>query len=283
MRPALAALAEQQQRIDRLEGAVTTIATLAGLEGHPAITALRRQAADENPAQPSGWANPGGAGSETPAATTEEASKPSQGTDSPEAVGEAPNNDVQPDAKTSLDSNETVLDTPLDLNEQDPTKQVAGTDTLGEGQRGNAGTNRTETDVRAGTPSDNGPAFAETGWTNTSAKQPSEGRLVASIRLARARINAGIASGDDLGLGATIASSDMSDEAIQNEINTISQVAAASVQRQAVADRRLVPQAVSGAGGSQTVARMVPSMVADPEIPQQRVAYAPTEDEMIFE
>jgi hypothetical protein len=220
MRPALAALAEQQQRIDRLEGAVTTIATLAGLEGHPAITALRTQAADENPAQPSGWANPGGAGSETPAATTEEASKPSQGTDSPEAVGEAPNNDVQPDAKTSLDSNETVLDTPLDLNEQDPTKQVAGTDTLGEGERGNAGTNRTETDVRAGTPSDNGPAFAETGWTNTSAKQPSEGRLVASIRLARARINAGIASGDDLGLGATIASSDMSDEAIQAEIKS---------------------------------------------------------------
>lgn len=288
MRPTLRALAEQQQVIDKqarqiqaLRGVVSFVTEAAGLTSHPHVARLMKAAADENPAQPVGWAidSPEAQGSEAPAQTTEEALAPSQGKDDPENIGETPNTDVSADATTSLDSTETVLDTPLDLNEQDVTKPVAGTDTLGEGERGGAGTNRTETEVRSGTGT-NDVAFAETGWT-TSSKAPSEGRTIAALRLARLRVQAGIETGDDLTIGTKIASSTITDEAIQTEIDTLAKVVQAtrSASRQpTTAGRHLVPRAAS-----QQVQRTMPSLSAEASMPVESVVHGPDSDEFLFE
>ena len=290
MRPALQALAEQQnviraqaRRIAALEQGFAFIAQAAGIANHPRIAALlpRKAAEDENPAQPEGWANPGGSGgTEAPAATTSE-TLGDINSDDVEAQGTTSESDVEPDAKTSLDDTGTVLDEPLDLNEQDVTKPVAGTEDLGEGGRGNAGTNRTETEVRVGDPNKPDAAFTETGWT-TSAKQPSEGRTIASLRLARLRVQAGIEpeGTDDLTLGNAIASSESTDEAIQTEIDTLAKVVqaskTASSQRQPVS-RSLVPRAASQAQ------RTTPSFSAEPSVPMQTVASGPSDDEFAFE
>lgn len=282
MRPALAALAEQQKQIEALREGIAFIAEAAGISGHPRIAALMKKAEDENPAQPEGWANPGGgSGTEAPTESTQQAATP-EAKDDPTSQGSSPLTDVSPDATTSLSDTGTVLDESLDLNEKDVTAPVAGTEDLGKGSRGQEGTNRVETDVRAGTPSDTGAAFTETGWT-TSSKTPSEGRTIASLRLARLRMQAGIEAGnDDLAVGTAIASSEVTDEAIQSEIDTLAKVVeaqrTASVEpgRQAVA-RNLVPRAASQAQ------RTVPSFTAEPSLPMQTVASGPSDDEFAFE
>jgi hypothetical protein len=289
MRTALQALAEQQQiinaqgrRIAVLEQGINLIAKAAGIDTHPRMAALLKRAADENPAQPEGWANPAGngGGSEAPTESTDQAATPSN-KDNVESTGEAPGTDVSPDATTSLDSTETVLDDGLDLNEQDVTKPVAGTDNLGKGEPGAANTNRIETEVRVGDPNKPDVAFAETGWT--AAKQPTEGRTIASLRLARLRIEAGIETGtDDLDLGTAIAASEATDEAIQTEIDTLAKVvtanrATANQTRQATVARNLVPRT---AGQAQ---RTVPSFTAEPQLPIQTVASGPSDDEFAFE
>jgi hypothetical protein len=290
MRTALQALAEQQQiiqsqgrRIAVLEQGLNLIAQAAGIDNHPRMAALLKRAADENPAQPEGWANPAGngGGSEAPSESTQQAATPSA-KDNVEGTGEAPGTNVKPDATTSLDSTETVLDDGLDLNEKDVTKPVAGTDNLGKGEPGAANTNRIETEVRVGDPNKPDTAFSETGWT-TSAKQPTEGRTIASLRLARLRIEAGIEAGrDDLDLGTSIAASEATDEAIQTEIDTLAKVvtanrATANQQRQATVARNLVPRT---AGQAQ---RTVPSFTAEPQMPMQSVASGPSDDEFAFE
>lgn len=289
MRPTLQALADQQQMIERQSRQITAlrdtvgfIADVAGLSSHPRVTAaLGRIAADENPASANGWATDGGdKAPEAPAATTEQASQPSQGTDSPESIGTAPGTDVAPAATTSVESTDTVLDQPLDLNEQDVTAPVAGTEDLGEGARGQAGSGRTETDVQVGTPT-NDTAFSETGWTTSS--KPSEPRTIASLRLARLRMQAGIedAGADDLALGTAIAMSGTSDESIQNEISTLAKVVtarqSATTATQNTATRHLVPRAASQAQ------RTVPSLAVEPQIPMQTVASAPSDDEFMWE
>lgn len=279
-RPALAALAEQQKQINTIAEALVTLADAAGVGAHPKFAALRRTAADENPAQPSGWANPSGEGTEAPTETTEQAATPAA-TDDPTSVGASPLTDVSPAATTDVtQSSGTVLDEPLDLNEQDPTKQVAGTDDLGEGARGNAGSGRTETEVRAGTPSDGGAAFQDGGFLSAGAALGE--RTIASLRLARLQIQAGIAAGDDLGLSQTIAASDKSDEVIAAEISTLAAVVAArptqAAERRPVA-RSLVPQPARTAG------RVVPSLSAEGAVamPVQEVSTAVSDAEVLFE
>ena len=85
-----------------------------------------------------------------------------------ESVGATSETDVAPDAQTSVTDTGVVLDEPLDLNEQDVTAPVAGAETLGEGERGNAGTNRTETEVRVGDGQQRHVPFPETGWTSAA-------------------------------------------------------------------------------------------------------------------
>lgn len=301
MRPALAALVEQQKvlvaqerQITGLRGAVAFIAEAAGLNEHPTVVAaladdesLFTTADANNPAQP--IPDPP---AEAPEETTDQALAPA-GKDSPESVGESPVNSTAPAATTSVDAvGGTVADEALDLNEHDVTKPVAGT----EGPRP-LNEVKIETEQRIGPWQGNDPnpafplqgPFAERART-TGAEEPepqavmqSEGRTIASLRLARLRIQAGIAdTADDLTLGSTISmDEDVSDEAIQTEIDTLSKVlqtSAAAQQRQPVS-RNLVPQARTA-----SVNRTVPSIASDEvTIPMQTVASGPTEDEFLFE
>lgn len=287
-RPALHALAEQQKIIERqgrqitaLRGVVALIAQAAGITDHPVVRhagLFKKAEEDENPAQPEGWANPGESGTETPAVTTDEASTPS-GTDDPESQGAGSLQDVTPAATTSVTDSETVLDEPLDLNEQDVTEPVAGTDDLGEGPRGEAGSGRTETEVRIGDPNNPQAAFDDEGFLSEGAKR--QERTMASLRLARLQIRAGIASGDDLVLGQTIASSDQTDEVIDMQIETLSKVLQARPTGQQQArpvGRNLVPQTARAAG------RARPSLATEAvAIPTPEFSTAVSDDEIAFE
>lgn len=276
MGPAMRHLIGQQRRIARLEkenralrAGLTALSRLAGVEGH--IAAIVKKAEDENPAQPPGWGLDGTPAPEAPEFGTEETlgdvsnDQPGGGsaTDDVEQIGATSETDVAPDAQTSVTDTGVVLDEPLDLNEQDVTAPVAGAETLGEGERGNAGTNRTEIEVRTGD-GDNSAAFTETGWTEAS-------RSFAALRLARARLRAGIARGDDIALGTSIAQSKLSNKEIKAETETLDKVVAANPQRQQVRGQR-VPRVASGQ-------RTQPSLGS---VPEPKLASSPSEDEFLL-
>ncbi len=298
MRPALAALVEQQKviegqdrRIAALEDGLTFVATLAGVEGHPKIAALLVTADEDNPAQPIA-----DVGAEAPTETTEQALQP-EAKDDVTTPGPTPLTDVSPgattDVTTPVDSSGPttntsqpkdstpaagdlapiarrvqaegpVLEEPLELNEVDVTAPVAGT----EGPRP-LNEVKIETEQRMGTPTtevafplEGGP-FAERATTGA--------RTIAGLRLARLRMQAGIvAVTDDLTLGEEIAASAASDTDIQNEINTLSAVLAAKPK--VTANRRLVPRQ----------AGIAPSF-QEPVIPVQEVVSAVDDSEFLFD
>lgn len=309
MRPALAAIVEQQKiieaqdrRIAALAAGFRFIANLAGVENHPKVAALLVTADEENPSQP--LPDPA---AEPPTETTAEALAPAA-KDDVASVGPTPLTDVSPGATTDVtepvDSggNTTteskpkdstppapdlastsqrhtaegpVLEEPLELNEVDVTAPVAGTEEprplnevkIETEQRMGEGTNDVAFPLQ-------GP-FAEKATTGSA----SESRTIASLRLARLRMQAGIAAiGDDLVMGTTIAASEASDEAIQSEIDTLAkvvQVQAAKPRQATAANRRLVPQQAAAA----------PSLRSgeEPAIPIQAVAYAVDDTEFLFE
>lgn len=255
MRPALAALAAQQnvinqqaQRIATLEAQVEFIGKMAGITPH---LATLKVADVNNPAQP--WPDPP---SEAPFQTTEEALAP-DATDSPLAPGQTPNstNDLAADTTTTPLAPGETLPTPPFNQLLDVNAPVAGTET----QRPLNET-KIETDVRVGDPTNPQVAFP---WTlsSLSPEQRAE-RTIASLRLARLRIQAGLANEDELGLAEKIASdAKVTPEVLDNEIATLSAVtknAAAQQQRQAGRPAGLVPRAASAG-----VQRTVPSMTAD--------------------
>ena len=292
MRPTLRRLAEQQVMIETLGEGIDAIATAAGLDLTPlkqraasrltalakgaadipdgpvvqedaqvfAVVAATRKVADEqNPANP--IPEPA---AQAPAVTTEEAKTPAATTDvtSPAIGSEVLTEGVTPAATTSLQDGGTVLDQPLDLNEQTVTAPVAGTQT-------NDGAHKVEHDISSGVdnPPANGPAFPLQGPFAEQAKVTgaiSEGRTFASLRLARLRIQAGIVPPqDDLVLAQTLAKdAALTDEAIAAETATLSQVIAAQPQAQPVRPvaRRLVPQAAA-ATAQPIQERAVPSLV----------------------
>lgn len=303
MRPVLAAVADQQkviedqaqviadliQRTSVLEAQVGTVARLAGVEkelitaGRHAVAKLRSTAtktADvNNPAQPVP-APP----SEGPAETTEQTLAPA-GRDDVQSIGASPVADVQPDAQTSVDTPDTVLNEPLDLNEESVTAPVAGTE-------GPLPLDKVkiETDVRVGNPDDPNPAFPLEGpfaqRATTGAK--SESRAFASLRLARLRLALGISpdsgispEGDDLMLGQEISESDMSDELLAHEIGTLSKIVNQARATERRAPRNLVPRSAA-AGGQRP-----PSLRSEAagEIPQPMPSMAPgvTDEEILFE
>lgn len=191
-----------------------------------------------------------------------------------EEIGSTDEDDTEPDTKTDLEGGVgTVLDEPLDLNEVDVTAPVAGTEDLDEGARGEAGSGRTETEVRVDQEQANNPqpAFEETGWTEAN---KGEGRTIAAMRLARLRIAAGLEKGDDdLTLATQIAKSAMSNKEIQQAITLLSEVGAATAKTSARRPRGLVPRSAQG------VERTVPSFSA----PTPQLAYAVSADEFLFE
>lgn len=286
MSATLKILADQEHKIRELQSAFAFIARLAGLEDHPRVAALIKEA-DENPGS-TGWAGtedtPGG---EAPSQTSEEALGDvdrdqlagGSATDDVEAIGDTSEADASADAQTDVGSPDTVLDEPLELNKENVDVPVAGVEDLGEGPRGQAGSGRTETEVRIDD-SETGaqnpqPAFSEPSFTES--KKQSEGRFIASLRLARLQIQTGVEKGEDLVLANTIAHGDMTDSEIAHDIETLAGVIQASKKARRTTPRHLVPNRVQGE-------RTVPSLVDQPTTePIQSVASGPTDDEFLFE
>lgn len=233
MRPALRAIADiarrQQVQLDAQQAQIDMIARLAGVK--PQVEAIKHQAqrriaalpklADEmNPAQPV----PEPAAQPAPAST-------------PETLGDV--NNAAPAGGGSLDSvvapggtSETnvapaMIDTVMAPGTsipavpavaQDVTAPVAGTQ-----EPVPTADIRTEVDVEfRGLDTETAypmtPAFSD--------QQTVAARTFAAIRLARLRVTAGIAQGDDIILGQTIATSKMSDREIAHEIDTLEAVLA---------------------------------------------------------
>lgn len=247
--PLMAALAAQQKTIDSqasfmdamrheiivLKSQLAHLADVAGLGQH--MAAIRKKADIENPAQP--VANPG---SQPAAGSTEEALAPDT-MDNVQNPGMTPGsvNNLAADTTTTPNEPGETLPTAPFNDLQDVSAPVSGTETqLPLNQT------RIETDVRVGDPMAPDVAFP---WTI------SKSRTMACIRLARLRIEAGIAGGDDLSLGEIIAADQhLSDEAITTEINTLSQIKQVAARQPRPAG--LVPRAAS-------VSRVSPSLSSE--------------------
>lgn len=272
----------QGRRIRELESALRFVVTAAGLQQHPRVAALWKRSQDENPAN-AGWAVEEDVAAEAPETTSEEAlgdvnneaPEGGSGLDDVTAPGSTSETDVAADAQTDLSSTEVVLDTPAYSEDQDVTSPVAGTEDLGEGPAGEAGSGRTESEVVVGTPADDSPAFAieEGGW-ETEARR-GEARTLAALRLARLRLQAGIEGGDDLDIAGRINHSKMSDRDIQHEIDVLAKVVKAGSNGQARQVRTRVPRLSSR--------RVAPSMQEEPVIPIQTIAAGPSDDEFLWE
>lgn len=271
MRAALAALAEQAARQENQQAQIDLIADLAGVgpqiaaikaRGDQRVAALRRRADKDNPAQ--SVPEPSGEG---PAQTTEDAlgdvknDQPSGGTATDDLMtpGETSEANTAPAATDSVSTPGASIEHSLDLNKQDVTKPVSGT----EGPRPTEEV-RTEVDVRVRDGVQTETAFPLEGdFANAqkvqSSREDQEPRLFASLRLARLQIQAGIEEGDDLAVAHKIASSDATDEEISSTIATLAAVAQAQPRQasQAQPQRRLVPA---------RTARSMPSFQRAPEM-----------------
>lgn len=258
-RPGHVAAQAQQEYLDNLHRKIASqnlvidyIARLAGVTNE--VTAIRKAADLDNPAQP--VANPP---SEGPSETTEEAATP-EAYDSPLAPGQTPGSVQNLPADTTgtpLDPGVTLPTAPYNdlVNVQAP---VAGTETqLPLPQT------RTEVDVRVGDPMNLETAFP---WGGEGTGKAAN-RTMASMRLAKLRIQAGIAAGDELDVAAGIqADASITDQALVQEITTLGKVAAV---HQAAAQRPagVVPRAAS-------VQRVAPSLVGQPSGGLQSAASA---------
>lgn len=216
------------------------VANLAGIG--PQVTAIRKRADLDNPAQPID--NPP---SEQAFETTEQAVEP-EARDNVSNPGMTPgsvDNIAADTTDVALAPGESLPTAPFNelQNVQAP---VAGTETqLPLDQT------RIETDVRVGDPMAPDVAYP---WTLASA---GGSRTTASIRLARLQIAAGlVAQGtDDLALGAQIEGSKIGDAEIESNIALLDRVRTASKQGQA-RPQHLVPRSAS-------VQRTTPSLAGD--------------------
>lgn len=281
MRPALQALASQQRIIDRQAQVIQ--AQSARLGQHEQVfsrqrdqitqlsrgieflasglgvtsmlrTAMLRTADEQNPTQP------------IPEPPAQPAPFTTVDTKTPEAMADVntpglvpgSTNDVAADATTTNYTPGLDIPGPPLKNLVDVTAPVDGT----QGPRPLSEV-RTETDVRAGNPMAPQTAFPLRGdFANAqrlgSAANPiREGagnRTMASLRLARLRVLAGTAEGDDFAIATTIErDASLSDDAIEREISTLEGVRTASARR-STPPTNLVPRVAAG------VQRTVPSM-----------------------
>jgi hypothetical protein len=290
MRPALAALAEQQKIIDqqaahiaalrqrdaarssqiqRLAAGMTVMARALGVdvEGQVRVAMIQKRADEQNPAQPIPEPAPEPAVNGTVDAKTPEAFADVS------APGMVPgsNNDVAADAVSTAYTPGQDIPSPGVKNLVDVTRPVDGT----QGPRPLSEV-KTEVDVRAGNPMNPQVAFPVGGpFANaqrTGSLQSPEGthegdgtRYYASQRLARLRKQAGLTNDDELVLGQAIASSGTPAEAINAEIGTLTEVIKAQASRTpAQPPRNLVPRAAA-------VQRTVPSMSGPVSTPLQPV------------
>ncbi|MFE6000286.1 hypothetical protein ACFQ6C_26055 [Streptomyces sp. NPDC056454] len=247
-RPLLAAMQAQQVVMDdqRREMAVqraqiALIARLAGIT--PEVEAIAKTADIANPAQP--IPDPG---EQAPSETTEQAATPETNDDvrSPGQTGNSTQGVPAATTDTALTPGGTLPAEPYG-NLQDVTAPVSGTNT------GEVGGDQTkiESDVRVGDPMVADVAFPWTISDNRSNSSPpstgemagqsgSPGRTHACLRLARLRIEARSAAGDDLTLAARIeADPAMSNELISHEIGVLSGVVEAAAKPSAPANGRV--------------------------------------------
>lgn len=264
MRPVLAALAEQQSQIDglkrqaaaqatgieHLSRGLQALATMAGREKQVAAAMLKR-ADVQNPAQP------------VPEPPAVPATQSTEEVKTPEAManvqtpGLVPGstNDVAADATTTVYTPGQDIPGPAFKNLIDVTAPVDGT----QGPRPLSEV-KTETDVRVGDPMKPDVAFPLRGpWQNAqrTSSQDSSLRTMASLRLAKLHIEAGLSPGenDEFVVAAVIEKdASRSTEDIEKEIGLLGQVHKAAVKRTQAPNPSLVPRTASG------VPRITPSM-----------------------
>lgn len=229
----------QQHQITALRDFVLEIGTAAGLDNHPRFAALRKSADDTNQTP------------ETTPATTSGDAKTPDAKDDPQNVGAAPdgaNVNVTPQAVTDVSSTDKVEpgQPPLS-NLVDVTAPTPGANNVPAAGDGDKVINP----VTIGTPStDTMDPAGSSGWKSSAKSEDPMERHTASLRLARLRIAAGLARGEDLAIGEAI-SKDASlsldtIKALSAELSqTISaQQASAPTRQQA---QRLVPRAAGNA------------------------------------
>lgn len=228
---------------------------------------MRKKADIENPAQP--VPNPP---SQPATESTEQAATP-EAYDNPNQIGQTPGANQGVAAETTatpMDPGVTLPTAPYN-NLVDVSAPVSGTET-----HTPPNTTRIETDVRVGDPMNPetayplNPAFGPSQQQGTTPPRSGEmsqtgslnepGRTMASVRLARLRVSAGLASGDDLAVAASIeGDAALSMEAIRAEIGTLERVAKAAGRQTRQRPQGLVPRAAA-----QGVQRTMPSLVAQP-------------------
>lgn len=279
-RPILQAVAAQQQQIALLaqqnemlrhevivlKSQIHHIGSVAGLGGH--MAAIRTKADAMNPAQP--VPDPA---SEAAVQTTEDAL-------APDTMDNVQNPGMTPGSVENLGAD--AHDVPYNpgmvpgdmtqpfnqlVNVQAP---VSGTETQLPLEQ-----TKTQVDVRVGDPMAPDVAFPLTpAFTNQP--RTSSLRTMSSIRLARLQVEAGIATGDDLMLGEVIASSDKTDEWINDQIATLSSVKRVTASRQGQRPAGVVPRPAAG------VARTTPSLTSEASLAVEASIEA-ADDEALFD
>lgn len=204
-------IAKQQAFLEEQGHALSAIAAKAGVDLRPFIQrAVKRIADVDNPADPV----PDPPAQAAPYTQQETINVPTTDVESP---GASPVTDTSPDAKVDVTTDQAPVDAnPLDDAKQtDVSAPVSGTETNTENRANEA------SDV-IGTPS------TQTFDTNTLGSRRGEDRFVACLRLARMRMQAGIAPPqDDLVLAKGISDSPVGDAEVRAEITTLSKVLAA--------------------------------------------------------
>ncbi|MGW1436854.1 hypothetical protein ACWD7M_16585 [Streptomyces griseus] len=256
-RPLLAALQAQQAVIDdqrrriAVQGEqIALIARLAGVTSE--VDAIAKTADIANPAQP--IPDPG---EQAPSETTEQAATPETNDDvrSPGQTGNSVQGVPAATTDTALTPGGTLPAEPYG-NLQDVTAPVSGTNT------GEVGGDQTkiESDVRVGNPMVPDVAFPWTISDNQSNSSPPSsgemagGRTHACLRLARLRIAAKTAGGDDLTLAAQIeANPEMDSKLISHEISVLSGVVDSASKPTAPANGRVATRSPE---------RVAPSLVS---------------------
>lgn len=267
MRPALAALAEQQKIIDaqseqlaearqviahlfqadqrktaqikQLTRGLSAVARLTGYDTQ-VRTAIFKRADEQNPAQP--VPDPAG---EPPTESTAEAETPEAYADV-RAPGLVPgtNNDTAADAVTTAYTPGQDIPSPAINQLVDVTRPIDGT----QGPRPLSET-KTLIDVRTGDPMNAQVAFPVNGPFSNAQRTSSVdvgARAASALRLAKLRVATGTAETDDdvVLMDSIVRDASLSDDAIQREIDTLEKVRVASAQS-VEAPRNLVPRSAS--------------------------------------
>lgn len=278
-RPLMTVVAAQQAVLDGLRARLAVqakqIALIARLAGVTAeVDALAKTADINNPAQPVADSP-----EQAPSQTSEQAVTPETNDDvrSPGQTGNSTEGVPAGSTDTAIEPGGSMAAEPYG-NLVDVTAPVSGTNT---GEIPLEET-RIQTDVRAMDPMQPDVAFPWTISPNDSNNNPPRdgemaggskhsNRSFASLHLARLRIQAGVAAGDDLMLAAAIdADQNLTSPLIEHEISILSQLGTA---RQAAAQpRTTMPRRAAQA------ARTAPSLAEPSKAPES----SNSEDDALF-